>query len=105
MLGDERVELVDADAVLTRTGSTHGDRAPADLLRMYLSFFPYDLRIRIQQHYEMEVSISDMPDDRCCQSGCLTDCVLETRADVEATGLTAPIVRREIGTQASVANA
>ena len=63
MLGDQRVELVHADAVLARAGAAHRDRAHADALRDLVGFRALRGARRIEQHEHVEVAVADVPDD------------------------------------------
>src|SRR5213075_2270100 len=69
MLGHERIELVNADAVLAGASPTHRDRAHAHLTRERFGLFTLDRVVWIKQHDQMKVAVADVPDNRRRQSG------------------------------------
>src|SRR5206468_5010725 len=57
------IELVPADPVLARAGSSHGDRAPAHAGCERFRPIALTWLVRIEQHHEMEIPITHMAYD------------------------------------------
>src|SRR4029450_11326866 len=63
VLSHERAELVDADAMLAGARAPHGDRAQADALGERLRLFALGGIVRVEQHAQVKVAVTDVPDD------------------------------------------